>query len=248
MIDVHCHLDLYQNPEEVAQEIEKKQITTIAVTNLPSHFIFSAPHVRPYKNIHLALGMHPLLTESHAELELKQFKQAAKQTLFIGEVGLDFSVHGKATASQQLITFQEVLQSINDRPRFISIHSRGAEDRVNDLLAQYQIKRSVFHWYSGSISVLGKIIEDGHYLSINPAMIKSKNGQKIIEQLPKSSVLTETDGPYLRIGARIAKPSDVANVLVYLAKAWGVSADEAEHQVFENFQGIIDPVRRHSQY
>ena len=248
MIDTHCHLDLYQNPEEVAREIEKKEITTIAVTNLPSHFIFSTSHVKPYKYIRLALGMHPLLTESHTELELRRFKQSAQQTLFIGEVGLDFSVHGKATASQQLITFQEVLQSINDRPRFISIHSRGAEDKVNDLLTQYQIKRSVFHWYSGPVSVLTKIVENGHYLSINPSMIKSKNGQKIIDQLPKNRVLTETDGPYVKMGLRIVNPSDVASVLVYLAKAWKISVDEAEHQVFENFQGIMDSIITPSQY
>jgi TatD DNase family protein len=246
MIDAHCHLDLYQNPEEVAREIEKKQITTIAVTNLPSHFIFSAPYVRPYKNIHLALGMHPLLSESYSDFELQQFKKSAKQTLFIGEIGLDFSEQGKATARQQLIAFSEILQSINDRPRFISIHSRGAEEVISDLILQYQIKKAVFHWYSGRISVLDKIIEAGHYLSINPMMISSKKGQKIIDRLPRNFALTETDGPYVRIGKRIAKPDDVIGVLVYLAKVWEISVNEAEYQVFENFQRIIDPIRKNS--
>jgi TatD DNase family protein len=239
MIDAHCHLDLYPNPEEIAQEIEKKQITTIAVTNIPSHFIFSTPHVRPYKEVHLALGLHPLVAESHTETERRKFKLAAKQTMFIGEIGLDFSVHGKATLKEQLITFQEVLQSINDRPRFISLHSRGAEDKVNDMLAQYEIEGSVFHWYSGPLSVLAKIVENGHYFSINTAMIKSKNGQKIIDRVPQNRVLTETDGPYIRIGSRIAKPSDVAAVLDYLAKVWGISVDEAEHHVLENFRRIL---------
>lgn len=243
MIDAHCHLDLYPNPEEIAQEIEKKQIATVAVTNIPSHFMFSTPHVRPYKHVYLALGMHPLLAESHTESERRKFKLAAKQTMFIGEVGLDFSVHGQATANQQLTTFQEVLQSINDRHRFISLHSRGAEEKVNDMLAQCQIKMAVFHWYSGPVSILAKILENGHYLSINPAMVKSKNGQKIIDQLPKSRVLTETDGPYVRIGSRTAKPSDVLSVLSYLAKVWRISVDEAEHQVLDNFRRIVDSIR-----
>ncbi len=246
MIDAHCHLDLYPNPEEIAREVEKKQITTIAVTNIPSHFLFSSPHVRPYKNVHLALGMHPLVAESHTESERKKFRLTAKQAMFIGEIGLDFSVHGKATANQQVITFQEVLQTINDQPRFISIHSRGAEEKVNDLLAQYQIRVAIFHWYSGPVSVLAKIIENGHYLSINPAMIKSKNGQKIIAQLPKSRVLTETDGPYVRIGARIAKPGDVMSVLGYLANAWEISVDEAEETVLGNFRRIGDLIPTHS--
>ena len=246
MIDTHCHLDLYQNPEEVAWEIEKKRITTVAVTNLPSHYLFSAPYVRPYKYIYLALGLHPLLSEMHSDAELKQFRKAVKQALYIGEIGLDFSVHGKATAGQQLHTFREVLQAISDRPRFISIHSRGAENEVSDLLAEYKVKGAVFHWYSGPVSVLGKIIKAGHYLSINPAMIRSKKGQNIIEQLPKTCVLTETDGPYTKIEARIAKPNDVTMILAYLARSWGISVAEVECQVFENFQRIVDPVRINS--
>jgi TatD DNase family protein len=243
MIDVHCHLDLYPNPEEIAQEIESKQIITIAVTNIPSHFVFSTPHVRLYKNVHLALGMHPLVAESHTAEELKKFKEAAKQTLFIGEIGLDFSVHGKETTTQQVHTFEEVLRVIQDRPRFVSIHSRGAEDKIDELLSQYEVRKCVFHWYSGPISVLRKIIENGHYASVNPSMVKSKNGQKIIDQLPKDRVMTETDGPYVRIGSRLAKPSDVASVLKYLSQVWGIALDEVESQIAENFHGILDSVQ-----
>lgn len=242
MIDAHCHLDLYPNPEEIAQEIENKQITTIAVTNIPSHFIFSIPHVRPYKKVHLALGMHPLVAESHTDAELRRFKQEAKQAAFIGEIGLDFSAQGKATAVEQVRTFEEVLRTIKDRPRFVSIHSRGAEDKINELLSQFAIKKCVFHWYSGPISVLHKILENGHYLSINPSMVTSKNGQKIIDHLPRNCVITETDGPYVRIGSRIAKPSDVTSVLDYLSRVWGSTFDEAESQIAENFQVLLDSI------
>lgn len=243
MIDAHCHLDLYPNPEEIAQEIENKQITTIAVTNIPSHFIFSIPHVRSYKKVHLALGIHPLVAESHTDAELRKFKQEAKQAAFIGEIGLDFSAQGKATAVEQVRTFEEVLRTIKDRPRFVSIHSRGAEDKINELLSQFAIKKCVFHWYSGPISVLHKILENGHYLSINPSMVKSKNGQRIIDQVPKNRVMTETDGPYLRIRSRNVTPSDVASVLEYLSRVWGSTFDEAESQVAENFRGLLDDIQ-----
>ena len=242
MIDAHCHLDLYQYPEEVAQETEKKRITTIAVTNLPSHFIFSTPHVRRYKNIHLALGMHPLFTESYSSLELTHFKSAAKHALFIGEVGLDFSIRGKATYNQQINTFREILQSVNDRPRFISIHSRGAEKVVIDLLDQYKIKNAVFHWYSGPIGVLEQLISKRHFLSVNPGMVISKKGQAIIEHIPKENILTETDGPYLQIKGRPAQPKDISLVIEYLANLWSVSQSEVENQVESNYKEIISRV------
>lgn len=242
MIDAHCHLDLYQYPEEVALETEKNRITTIAVTNLPSHFVFSTPYVRRYKNIHLALGMHPLFTESHSSEELTHFKGAAKHTLFIGEVGLDFSIRGKATYNQQLNTFQEILRVINDRPRFISIHARGAEKAVIDLLDRYQIKNAVFHWYSGPVRILEQITSKGHYLSVNPGMIISKKGQAIIERIPKENILTETDGPYLQIKGRPAQPKDISLVIEYLANLWRTSQAEVENQVESNFKEIITRV------
>ncbi|MBK8304713.1 MAG: TatD family hydrolase [Chloracidobacterium sp.] len=36
----------------------------------------------------------------------------------------------------------------------------------------------VFHWFSGSLAVLDQVIDNGHYFSINPAMIKSVAGKR----------------------------------------------------------------------
>ena len=74
-------------------------------------------------------------------------------------------------------------------------------------------------------------------------MVKSKNGQRIIDQVPKNRVMTETDGPYLRIGSRNVTPSDVASVLEYLSRVWGSAFDEAESQVAENFRGLLDDIQ-----
>jgi DNA repair exonuclease SbcCD nuclease subunit len=54
-------LDLYEDPHSIANDVENKRITTIAVTNLPSHFKIAMGHVSKYKNIRLAIGLHPLL-------------------------------------------------------------------------------------------------------------------------------------------------------------------------------------------
>jgi len=40
MIDAHCHIDLYPNPEKLLRELDKQGITVISVTNLPSHPMF----------------------------------------------------------------------------------------------------------------------------------------------------------------------------------------------------------------
>jgi len=90
MIDSHCHIDLYHNPEKVALNVEKANIKTIAVTNLPSHFEIGYPHVKNYRNVSLALGYHPLFVTDNNN-ELPKFKKLIEKTSFVGEIGLDFS-------------------------------------------------------------------------------------------------------------------------------------------------------------
>lgn len=243
MIDTHCHVDFYPIPERVAQEVEDRGILTIAVTNLPSHFAQSRPHVLRFKRIRLALGLHPLLVESHTECEQRKFEQLLDMTSYIGEVGLDFSRDGKLTMEQQIETLRFVLELIRDRPRFVTIHARKAEERVLQLLQEYEIAPAVFHWYSGTLTTLDKIMDAGHYVSVNPAMVLSKKGRQIVGRIQRNRLLTETDGPYVLIKGRPAHPSDVRLVLDYLGEQWRCPFDEVDDQVSANFTRILTPVR-----
>ena len=219
VIDTHCHLDLYRDPQRIAREMERRSVTTIAVTNLPSHFEIGYAHTRRFRRIRLAFGLHPLMTDRHSSAELKKFERLLTKTSYIGEVGLDYSREGKSTIKDQLRSFRFVLRAIGSTPRFLTLHSRGAEAEVLDLLKEYGIRGAVFHWYSGPLSLVDRLIDAGHFLSINPAMVRSNKGRQIVNRTPKERVLTETDGPHLRMGKRPANPSDVEAVLRFLAKS-----------------------------
>jgi TatD DNase family protein len=132
MIDVHCHFDLAKNPEKYIADNENKNIITIGMTNLPSHFQMGIGHVKSYKNIRLALGMHPLCAKEHSP-EYSKFKQYANETSYIGEVGLDFSREGYSTKEIQIKSFEFVLDCIKDKQKIISLHSRRAEGEVLDM-------------------------------------------------------------------------------------------------------------------
>jgi len=101
----------------------------------------------------------------------------------------------------------------------------------------------VFHWYSGPLNVLDRAIQKGHYFSVNPAMIQSPNGQRIIHRIPPERLLTETDGPFINIRGRVAEPTDVNLVENYLASIWSTARIEVRARVRQNFFKIVDPVR-----
>ncbi|MFI2859273.1 TatD family hydrolase [Paenibacillus sp. JSM ZJ436] len=245
MIDTHCHIDLYKSPYIIANENEKKGIPTIAVTNLPSHYALGYSHLKEFKYIRVALGLHPIYADKHTPTEMNKFIEYAKTTSYIGEIGLDFSSEGISTKTKQLQSLRHVLSHISDRPRFISLHSRRAESTVLQMLKEFSIQQAVFHWYSGSLSLIKAIVEEGHYFSINPAMIESANGCKIIAKIPRDRMLTETDGPFIKVEGNVVTSRDISLVLKYLSNFWECSYEDAELQVKNNFNKIIFPIQQY---
>lgn len=195
IIDTHCHFDMMSQPEAYIRQKEQAGDIVIGMTNLPSHFETGLPHVKRYKHIRLALGLHPLLASENKN-ELPLFDSLLDQTSYIGEIGLDFSKEGLSTKEDQISTLRKLLEKLEGRKKIISVHSRKAEKELLDLLCEYNINNVIFHWYSGPIDLIPSIISKGYYFSINEAMTISKNGRTIIKEIPRSRILTESDAPF----------------------------------------------------
>lgn len=227
MIDTHCHFDMMTNPETYIFTKEKVGDIVIGMTNLPSHFRLGQPHIRFFKHVRLALGLHPLLAAENQN-ELQLFKKYVNQTSYIGEIGLDFSTDGISTKEIQVSVLRKILRELKGKNKIISIHSRKAEREVLDLLCEYGIKNVIFHWYSGPIGLIPSILSYGYYFSINEAMISTKNGRIIIDNIPKNRILTETDAPF-------NKKANIQNVLTYMQMT--------EQDVKNNFMSLIENIR-----
>lgn len=238
MIDAHCHIDQYKNPISIAEECERKKIFTIAVTNLPTMFEEGYPFLERFEYVNLALGFHPLLADKHKN-QLDKFELFVRRTKFIGEIGLDFSYEGIEFKNNQIDCLRSIFEFIKGDNKIISLHCRRAENDLLDLLEEFNIKKSILHWYSGPIKSLTRAIETGCFFSINPKMMMSVKGKKIIQKIPKERVLTETDGPFVKINNRPARPSDVSIVHYNLAQIWNQEPEQIKKQIIINLNGII---------
>ena len=195
MIDVHCHFDMMPNPEAYVRQKENAGDIVIGMTNLPSHFQMGQPYIMHYKHIRLGLGFHPLLAAENKN-ELPLFKRMVDETSYIGEIGLDFSREGYASKEEQIKVLKEILTTLRGKRKIVSVHSRRAEKELLELLEEYNIENVIFHWYSGSVSLIPAILERGYYFSINEAMTLSHSGKSIIEKIPQNRILMETDAPF----------------------------------------------------
>ena len=245
IIDTHCHIDMYPNPIQVLNECEKRGVTVISMTSLPSHFELGYNHFIDKKKVRQALGFHPLIIKNYDATEILKFEKLINKTSYIGEIGLDFSREGINTKDFQILIFTKILSIIknNYSRKILSLHSRGAEKEVLNYLIENKIKYAIFHWYSGNIGVIENILKAGYYFSINTSMIKSKKGIDIISRIPLDRILIESDGPYIDNKGKPIYPYDLIEVYNYLSKKNNITLDETISLIKNNFFGLLSCIK-----
>jgi TatD DNase family protein len=230
-IDTHCHLDLFPDPARTLDDAPHTVV--VLATELPSQYRLLAVRFRGDKRVRVALGLHPLRAATASALELNQLTRQLANTDYVGEVGLDFSRHGRDTKDAQLKVFNRLLAQPTLRHKVITIHSRGAEAAVIERLRTADVV-AILHWYTGPARLIDEALDAGLYFSINPAMLRTEKGKALVATLPHDRALTESDGPFAKAHGHQAAPADMATLASELARAWGMQPDEARDQIYSN--------------
>jgi TatD DNase family protein len=200
LYDMHCHLDLMPSMVTFADYAQKMGIGILAVTTTPKAYAKENEVLERFLNVHVALGLHPqLVSERYNELEMVE--KFISECDFIGEVGLDYKKQYYLSKDKQLEVFENIINwSSQLKGKVISIHSVYADKQVLDVLEKYVCTENnacILHWFSGTLPQLQRAIEMGCFFSVNNAMFKSANGQKLIRCLPHTNILLESDAPFV---------------------------------------------------
>jgi TatD DNase family protein len=239
MVDAHCHIDLYLNPESIAAESEAGRIYTIAVTNAPSVFHYTALLAANRKYIRAAVGLHPELVHSHGR-ELDLLWPLLDQTRYVGEVGLDYTTTDQSERRAQRDVFTKILERCSGyRNKVITLHSRRAAGDVITAVGNNYPGKVILHWFSGSGAELERAADFGMYFSVNTSMVNSKKGQALIAKMPADRVITESDGPFINVVNEPARPHHMEKVIERLGLLWGLSFEESRARVISNFRNLI---------
>jgi TatD DNase family protein len=241
-VDAHCHVDRYPDLRRVLAAAHDADVVTIAVTEVPSSFQKLHAALRGTPSLRLALGLHPLRAATVSALELSLFRRLLDKTDYVGEVGLDFSREGKPTRAAQLKILETILRLPRITEKVLSVHTRGAEAESIDQLSAARAT-AILHWYSGPLTQLDRALDAGFYFSINPAMLRTKNGQRLTSRIPRNRLLTETDGPYTRVAGRVSEPKDMPWLVERIAAHWHIEPSQARAQIFENMTAVFGKAR-----
>lgn len=239
LIDTHCHIDLYRDPADIIRECEQRGIYTIAVTNAPFVFNHTLELTAGCRYVRAAAGLHPELVAKYGD-QIETLRPMLKQTKYIGEIGLDYTTTDESLRQKQRNVLERIIEWCGEeKDKILTLHSRRAATDVISIVGGSFEGKSILHWFTGNIKEIEKAADNGMYFSVNPAMIMSNRGKSLISAMPIDRVLTESDGPFVKIFGRECKPKDLSFVAKELAKIWNTSCEKAQNRIYENFRSLF---------
>lgn len=241
-VDFHTHLDLYPDLATAISTCDRRRTATLTVTTTPKAFAGNRELAESSEFVRVGLGLHPqLVAERHGEIDL--FEKLLPSSRYIGEVGLDSGPRHYRSLDLQKLIFERILRlCANAGGRILSVHSVRSAKAVLDMVEKHLPKARgvvVLHWFSGTAREARRGVELGCYFSVNERMLATSNGQRILHEIPRDYLLTETDGPFVERDGRPIGAGDVQGALKAIATAKKENLLEVQDQIVRNFGVLI---------
>ena len=232
LIDTHAHLEEVENLERVIAEARSANITAIIGVGSDYKSNQKILHLaQVYRGfVYPAIGLHPYnLRDSEIDRNLEFIEANIGRAVGIGEVGLDYhkKVRARAEKDLQKCVMREIFKIARKYKKPVIIHSRYAWRDALTLVEEAELQEVVFHWYTGTSSVLRDIVSQGYFISATPAVEYHEEHRRAVKEISLDRLLLETDTPVVyRRGSEFeyeAKPADVLRALKGVARLKGVS-------------------------
>lgn len=234
LIDSHFHLDMYKNYNEIFHYLETEKQYTLCMTNSPGVFLSCKDLFQNSKYVKFALGFHPLNMDLTTK-DIKDFIYLLQYTNYVGEVGLDFKQKQRIEKDKQVAFLDVIMDICSEKNKIMSVHIRGAENEALKIISKYNPKRCILHWYTGSIAMQERFIEQGCYFSVNANMLQR---MEIINKIPKDKLLIESDGPYTKVDGKKYNPKLLMREYELIARS--INDPDLIQRVFLNFKELLE--------
>jgi TatD DNase family protein len=241
LIDCHAHLDEFEDVESVlarAAESGVVEILGVGINTATSRRILEIAENCSAPEIISAIGLYPdEVTEKEIESILALIDDEYASLRAVGEIGLDYWIRPlrkkqpgrEAVKALQQEAFRLQLRKARSYSLIPIIHSRGAWADTFRLAEEEGIPRAIFHWYTGPLDILEKILSAGYHISATPAGAYSPQLREVLLAAPLERIVLETDCPVPRregeerIGT---EPTDVVYSLRALSSLKGIPEEE----------------------
>jgi len=245
IFDTHAHYDdkRFQSDRDQLLESMKEKgvglITNVGSTVKTWDNIIDL--TRKYPFIYGTIGIHPSITDELTEKNLERLRTYLnhEKVVAVGEIGLDY-YWDKEHQELQKGMFVKQLNVAREYGLPVVIHSREAAADTFEIVKEHgKDVVCMLHCFSYSAQQASEYVKRGHYIGVC-GVVTFANGKKlkeVVREIPLSSILLETDAPYLSPEPNRGKRNDSSSLIYVateIAKIKGIEAEEVIKQTYEN--------------
>ncbi|MFW6415522.1 MAG: TatD family hydrolase [Thermodesulfobacteriota bacterium] len=249
LVDTHVHLcdpDFDSDLEQVLARAREHGVEKmITVSENKTDVYKNLELVEKYPEILPAAGLYPANADlQEAEEIMGIIRRERDRLAAIGEVGLDFRIAETETERDlQMEVFGMFIQLSLELDLPLSVHSRSAGKYAIRQLLENGADRVQMHAFDGKAASAQEGIEAGYFFSIPPSISRSRQKQKLLKQLPVSSLLLETDAPVLGPSPEERnEPSNLILSLQTVAEIKELSLAEPRETVYKNTLALFGDI------
>lgn len=248
-IDTHAHIyDLcFKGEDNYTLMIERSRSEGLSRIYMPNLNLETLPRMCALADdlpdfCKPMIGLHPCDVANDFEEVLDEMEGWFGKHSFvgIGEVGLDF-YHSRSYEKEQIAALKRGVEWARKWELPLVIHCRDAFDILLALLEDWQDGRlrGVIHCFTGTVEEARRFMALGFYLGIGGIVTYQKGLAlaDLVKSIPLSSLLLETDSPYLAPIPKRGKenePSYLPFIGQEIARLKGVSVEEVARVTTSN--------------
>ncbi|WP_371974393.1 TatD family hydrolase [Lelliottia nimipressuralis] len=251
-VDTHCHFDFPPFTGNEAQSIAQAAKAGVQAIIVPAieaaNFERVLDLARSHTALYAALGLHPIVVETHQDAHLDQLEAsiltAGNKLVAIGEIGLDLYRDDPQFERQQaLLDAQLKLAKRHELP--VILHSRRTHDKLAMHLKRADLPRTgVVHGFSGSLQQAQRFIELGYKIGVGGTITypRANKTRDVMAQLPLSSLLLETDAPDMPLNGfqgQPNRPEQAARVFTTLCELRAEPAETLADALLQNTEDLF---------
>lgn len=252
-VDTHCHFDFPPFTDDEPASLQRAAEAGVEAIIVPAIDMASIARVQRlgerYPALYIALGLHPIVIESHRDVHLEQLEAAIAarppRLVAIGEIGLDlYRQDPQFDRQEAILDAQLKLAKRYDLP--VILHSRRTHDKLAMHLKRHDLPRTgVVHGFAGSLQQAQRFVEMGYKIGVGGTITypRASKTRDVMSQLPLSALLLETDAPDMPLNGfqgQPNRPEQAARVFATLCELRNEPADEIADALLNNSRTLFD--------
>lgn len=227
MIDSHAHMylaDFHDDLQLVLDRARQEGVQHVVLPNIDEESVGAMKNLaRAMPDFFsMAIGIHPTSVQSVYDAQLNLVEQELLSDnvyCAIGEIGIDLYWDKTLIKQQKEAFFRQCELALHYKLPVI-IHARNAFEEIFQVLQAFRGKelKGVLHCFTGTLQEARQALDLGLYIGLGGvATYKNTQLDEVIRYVGLSSILIETDAPFLAPVPKRGKRNEPA-FLVYIAR------------------------------